>query len=263
MKIIITLFIGLTILSCRKDEVILINLPIEEIEQPKEQFIDAFSNYTAEQEITINSHPEGDGPVYSITQKFNYKMYPSVEQGGNFLYKITKYSQYLYDNNPYTISGTEIMGYYRYDFKNKISYHYNSIEDQNPRIVLDFNVNIGDTIILDYNSYANTPIQFVVEEVGNELIDEILLPKISGYYIRNYELPNQTNYHTSITPIFPNLFFIDNNFNYYLHHDWQHSNFNYTYAGGDTFAEFYKYTLKNIYNEFYDSDITFDRWGQY
>ncbi len=253
MKLLLSvLMLTITFLSCKKEEV---SEPlVDEVSTENatdelahctelpEQFIEDFSLFQQEIGITLTAHSECS--YEKMNQRFRFKMAPHVEAGGKFFYQYKKRSEYNYSRDPYLTDWAAIPGLYRYDYANKIAYLYSNIDDSDPRVLMDFNKEVGDSVLLGNSFYGD--IYFVIDAKEAEFFEEIPFPKMFGR-ISNPTIGGGQYEEAFVSPYYPNPIVIAHEFDYYLHHDWTESNFY------DAFwfqhADGFDYKLKNAETE--------------
>lgn len=234
----------IAIFSCKKEEVQPQELTYESTTEVEgdERFEDVFSTYHALKSIKITSHSSCSRSY--IHQNFAYKMTPSIASGAKYFYKIHKKSEYDYVEGSHEINWTETDGFYRYDFGNKMAYHYADTSDISPLVLMDFNLSAGDSIILSESFFFGN-IYFKIDEKETHTIDGQNYPAFRGHLVTNSSFYHD-NSALLIAPYYPNPILIDHDFDFYLNHDWNEDNFgNSLYAFGPTHADGFVYSLKN------------------
>jgi hypothetical protein len=164
----------LIIFSCKKENI----SKIEEDSKLKEKFITEFTNYQTEIEFNFATWNGVCGSYHSC-QKHRLRLIPGIESGDKYFYSIEKSALFLgqipcYDTLLYT-QWQQIQGYYRYSFEEKRGL-YQDINDLNPKVLMDFNCQVGDTIIMDESSFTS----IIVTSISSVTIQNIDFPKIIG-----------------------------------------------------------------------------------
>lgn len=256
MKNLLLFVLLISIVSCQKEEEL-----IEFVQSPSSEAIErherVFSDFQAEIEVSIGSQqmPGQEG----ISQSFKYRMLPYSSVDGAFFYKVIRKSQYHYVNGAHEVDWEETDGLYRYDYQKKLALHYEDVRDTSPEILMDFNLNLGDEFLLSASSNADFgDIYFVVDSIAEMQIDAQVYPQFYGHLKSNasnngcgfdgkylgYDLwLNYVKNTLMLCPYYPNPIQIDQNFDYYLKHDWTPEN-----LGGENrsgvHANNFKYILR-------------------
>lgn len=213
------------LLACKKESV---EPPIPEkleTEAQKEQIIHAVENY--EWGIRVGIVDRGLSTFYNYHQEFNFRLKPGFMHENKAFYNYQKKSEYSFPNDDDLENWTDIPGLYRYDFDNKISYLYADVNDANPKILMDFNRKIGDTILIEDKVnvvLANAPVDifFVVKRVLKKEIDGVVLPALEGAFCTSHPDIIEPRFADDIFiyPLYPNPIIIDGSFQDYTSYDW-------------------------------------------
>ena len=164
----------LVLFSCKKESI----SKIEEV-PIKEKFISEFTNYQTQIHFDFHSS-DGVCNLFYSNQKHKLRLIPGIESGDKYFYSIEKSALFI---GPSPCSDTvlntpwqQIDGYYRYSFDEKKALYYQDVNDLNPKVLMDFNCHVGDTIIMDQSSF----ISIIVTSISSETIQNIVFPKIIG-----------------------------------------------------------------------------------
>ncbi|NOQ72982.1 MAG: hypothetical protein GQ574_13315 [Crocinitomix sp.] len=205
----LSIILFISIISCDKE----IDAPIE-IEETAtdetscdtctERFMESFSTVSAKTRLTIVN--QGFTSRNTISQVFNYKLTPAAEADGAYFYKIQRKVKCYYDIGAYEIDFEDSPGFYRYDYENRKAYHYANLTDESPVLLMDFNHEIGDSIVI--GERAGEPIVFVVFEKETFLLDGYPMPKLKGHIsvqtLDCYADEDLIENETVLTPYYPN-----------------------------------------------------------
>jgi len=215
--------------SCRKDE-----FPSPEIEtstDPAKLQADQYDRnflFTAWQMIGQNNSGGYKGTEVTITDycTINYRLRQGFQIGHKYFYKIEKkwqwvFSEYWFEwdqwgenysdsSNWYTMSHL-----YRYDPNTKTALLYDDENDLDPQIIMDFNLNVGDTYYLD----EEHDLRFVVVSKTDIDSDDIEYPVLCGYIESSNDYAQLYHYSSELfyfSPFNPNPLFLGD---YYGHID--------------------------------------------
>ncbi|MEX1002415.1 MAG: hypothetical protein WDZ35_09915 [Crocinitomicaceae bacterium] len=237
----VTFLTIITLLSCKKEEVI-------EPEQGqiftnknvgKERHEPKFGDYESELKIQLGSANSCNNPHSFISIAYHYKLEEGVMNNENYFYHLYRKTDYLYPNN-YQVQEWHNTGIlYRYDYQNKKAYIYSSLNDPSPKLLMDFNLEVGDQIEIPESGS-----KFNVDSVGSELINGQQYPLLYGHLIiEPYEKrsgPSNAPYNIrenhsqwyenvkssiQLSPYYPNPLYFDHTMDYYWSHDWSFNDF--------------------------------------
>lgn len=218
---ILGLIIVLMLFSCRKET----NPNIEKA-QVNEKFISEFTNYQTQLDFHFITWDGGCGSINSY-QTYKLRLKAGFETGEKYFYAIETSTLFT---GPCFVLNTpwrQIEGYYRYSFVEKKAFYYTGIHDSNPKVLMDFNCQVGDTVVMDQASFTS----IIVTSVSSETIQNIVFPKIIGRVVSisktgqpNPEFdPSKDASHSkllALTPFSCNPFWYGFNLNDILHDGW-------------------------------------------
>lgn len=237
------LLISLVLLfSCEKEEV---SNESYTGELPVERFESEFSNYEVNEQIIVTSH---SSCAYSkIYQKHHYKFETYLESAGRYFYKVFKQSDYDYIEGAYSVDWTEAGKLYRYDYENKLALSYSDIADASPMVLVDFNLGVGDSFLVNELDY------FKIVEAYDLVIDGQLYPAYRGYVDLAIDIPSNNGNNPAtmgtaiISPFNPSPFSMDNYFECYGHDSWLEENFGASlYSFGPTHVDGLSYFTEYV-----------------
>lgn len=245
MNYLFLLLAGFIFVSCNKENI----QPEEnstEILMPTEQFVAAFTAYEREISFDIKGYQQC-GSTH-IKQAHGFRLTAGQQHNGAYFYALEKKAHFTNScgetilNSPWSA----VSGYYRYSFQDKVSYFYQDLNDSSPVVLFDFNINVGDTVLLD----ASQNILFVVQTIAQQSIQNINFPVISGTIIKyqsnaasgaSIDVSNSTNGSLSIAPFSSNPFWFNQDFIQYSEIGWNENNF----CDYQDFAAIDKLTIKS------------------
>jgi len=159
------------------------------------------------------------GSTY-LFQNYTFRLQEGQLINNQYFYNIQR--KFVYKDNCGLIIDNydwiDLNVLYRYSFSDKIAYLYQTINDQNPIELFDFNVNVGDLVELD--SSINSIM--IIEEVGNITLQGQIFPMVTG------KLEGQSTYSSYkiiVVPFAPNPFFIDQELSNYYDIIWDNDDF--------------------------------------
>ncbi len=174
-----------------------------------------------------------DGIVTDCKWSIDYRLGTAVRADNKVMYPIEKKWHVTYDCSNY--NGGIVQNvikkwnkdaewhnsgkYYRYDFAGQKAYRYNAIDDSDPDILMDFSLNEGDLIVLDY-TYG---IKFQIVLKKTITSNGQSYPVYSGHYIFGSGLNWEHHYFnpmTNLSPFNPNPFHMMDNFHKVQNHYW-------------------------------------------
>lgn len=226
MKYFLPLLFFAFLVSCSKQSV----EPEKSIFTPQEQYISNFIHFERALGLKVRGYQQC-GSTY-LWQRHFFRLREGQLQNNQYFYSLEK--RQLFTNScGETVQETAwaaANGLYRYDFDQKIGYHYTGLSDQNPTILFDFNVAVGDVVLLDASHEA----QLVVTSVTQEMIQNISFPVVEGQivnyknnplYSTNDNVSNNTNGTVVLTPYSPNPFWFDQDLAAYSGIGWSEDDF--------------------------------------
>jgi hypothetical protein len=227
----------LVLFSCKKESI----NKIEEI-PVKEKFISEFTNYQTQLDFHFKSWNGGCGSIDSY-QTYKLRLKAGFETGEKYFYAIETSSLFTGPCFLLNTPWTQIDGYYRYSFDEKKALYYQDINDQNPKVLMDFNCQVGDTIVMDQSSFTS----IIVTSISSETIQNIVFPKIIGRVVSisktgqpNPEFkPSDANPNKllALTPFSCNPFWHGFNLNGILHDGWYPPGFCISFTTPNTLIE--------------------------
>ncbi len=220
---ILGLIIVLILFSCRKES----NPNIEKT-QVNEKYISEFTNYQTQLDLHFQSvQIAGFNLLINSYQTYKLRLKEGFQSGGKYFYAIETTT--LFTGPCFLLSPpwSQIDGYFRYSFDDKKALYYSDTSDSNPKVLMDFNCQVGDTIVMDQSSFTS----IIVTSVSTETIQNIVFPKIIGRVVSisktgqpNPEFdPSKDASHSkllALTPFSCNPFWYGFNLNDILHDGW-------------------------------------------
>ncbi len=219
MKLLFPLALLFLVLSCDKDDdIIMQDKPQESVVE--ETYTPDFQEKETQLRVSIKTSA-GIGQPTTMSQYFNFKLGKGFSENGQYFYELCKKSDYKYIEGAKSFPWTETELLYRYDYTNQKSYFYEGVNDPDPKLLMNFDLELCDTILLD-SSLKYKHIYFVLTGKSDFMTsDQKILPSLTGDILINQ------GYKTTITltPLNPSPLFIEHQPEYYLDHDWTKANF--------------------------------------
>lgn len=194
------LSLSFVFLSCKKEQT-----PEDELNQmTSDQYISKITASRLKSTLAHDCHDNSFTLAEQYRSSFEYRFVQGTQINNNYFYKIEKrYIESFLSQTGFEPSWSDTSAwveqtiYYRYSFNDNKSYLYASLNDPNPTLIFDFNVNIGDTV--NIASHITNYDQFVeVLDVSYENINNL------NYPIIHCKLVSCLNCYLTISPDLPN-----------------------------------------------------------